>query len=70
MKSEKESEGKRVVEYEKTPVMSTYLLAFIVGEYDYVEAKDADGILVRVYTPTGKKEQGEFALQVNLSRIF
>ena len=45
--------------------MSTYLLAFIIGEYDYVEAKDADGVLVRVYTPTGKKEQGEFALQVN-----
>lgn len=53
------------MEYERTPIMSTYLLAFIIGEYDYVEAKDADGVLVRVYTPTGKKEQGEFALQVN-----
>ena len=37
--------------------MSTYLLAFIVGEFDCVEGKDKDGIVVRVYTPLGKKEQ-------------
>lgn len=54
----------RVVTFERTPVMSTYLLAFVVGEYDYVEGKDSDGILVRVYTPVGKKEQGQFALEV------
>ena len=65
VKSEKEAGDRRVVEYERTPIMSTYLLAFVVGEYDYVEAKDTDGVLVRVYTPTGKKEQGEFALQVS-----
>ena len=45
--------------------MSTYLLAFVVGEFDYVEAKDEDGVLVRVYTPSGKKEQGRFALDVS-----
>ena len=45
--------------------MSTYLLAFVVGEYDYVEARDADGVLIRVYTPVGKKEQGQFALDVS-----
>ena len=54
----------KVVKYERTPIMSTYLIAFVVGEYDYVEAKDADGVLVRVYTPVGKKEQGQFALEV------
>lgn len=45
--------------------MSTYLLAFIVGEYDYIEEKDSNGVLVRVYTPLGKKEQGRFALNVS-----
>lgn len=45
--------------------MSTYLLAFIVGEYDYIEDKDSNGVLVRVYTPLGKKEQGRFALNVS-----
>lgn len=44
--------------------MSTYLLAFVVGEYDFIEETSTDGILVRVYTPLGKTEQGRFALEV------
>ncbi|XP_062591652.1 puromycin-sensitive aminopeptidase-like [Saccostrea cucullata] len=59
----------KVVSYERTPIMSTYLLAFVVGEYDYVEGKDADGVLVRVYTPVGKKEQGQFALEVAVKTL-
>jgi puromycin-sensitive aminopeptidase len=59
----------KVVTYERTPIMSTYLLAFVVGEYDYVEDKDADGVLVRVYTPVGKKEQGQFALEVAVKTL-
>ena len=57
-----------MVAYERTPVMSTYLVAFVVGEYDYVEGTDADGVKVRVYTGVGKKEQGRFALDVSTSR--
>ena len=37
--------------------MSTYLLAFVVGEFDFVEGKTPDGVKVRVYTPLEKKEQ-------------
>ncbi|XP_078702253.1 puromycin-sensitive aminopeptidase-like isoform X2 [Branchiostoma floridae x Branchiostoma belcheri] len=55
--------------YARTPVMSTYLLAFVVGEYDYVEGRDTDGVLVRVYTPVGKKEQGKFALEVAVKTL-
>jgi puromycin-sensitive aminopeptidase len=51
-------------DFDTTPVMSTYLVACVVGEYDYVEDKSADGVLVRVYTPRGKKDQGLFALEV------
>jgi len=43
--------------------MSTYLVAFVVGEYDYVETKDSNGVQIRVYTPVGKKEHGNFALE-------
>jgi puromycin-sensitive aminopeptidase len=50
--------------FERTPIMSTYLVAVVVGEYDYVEGKSDDGVLVRVFTPLGKKEQGLFALEV------
>lgn len=51
-------------EFARTPIMSTYLVAIVVGEYDYVEDKSTDGVLVRVYTPRGKKQQGQFALEV------
>lgn len=54
----------KVVSFERTPIMSTYLLAFVVGEFDYVEDRDSDNVLIRVYTPKGKKEQGQFALEV------
>lgn len=42
-------------DFETTPIMSTYLVAAVVGEYDYVEDKSSDGVVVRVYTPRGKK---------------
>lgn len=54
----------KVVKFGRTPVMSTYLVAYVVGEYDYISGKDSDGVQVRVYTPVGKKEQGQFALEV------
>lgn len=45
-----------------TPIMSTYLVAFCVGEFDYVQAQSSGGVLVRVYTPPGKSDSGVFAL--------
>ncbi len=56
--------GLKAVRFAESPIMSTYLVAFIVGEFDYVEEKSREGALVRVYTPLGKKEQGRFALDV------
>lgn len=51
--------GYKLVEFAPTPKMSTYLLAFIVGEFEYIERKR-----VRVFTTPGKKKQAEFALDV------
>ena len=45
-----------------TPVMSTYLLAFCIGEFDFVQMRSNHGVQIRVYTPPGKAEQGRFAL--------
>lgn len=48
-----------------TPVMSTYLVALVIGEFDSVSAiAEKSGTLVTVYTPAGKAETGKFALEV------
>ncbi|KAK3768872.1 hypothetical protein RRG08_021880 [Elysia crispata] len=70
--SDKEVEGDeslKEVSYSTTPIMSTYLLAFVVGEFDYVEGADSNGVAVRVYTPVGKSEQGNFALDVAVKTL-
>ena len=54
----------RQVTFDKSPIMSTYLLAFVVGELDYVEDTTKEGVKVRVYTMKGKTDQGTFALDV------
>ncbi len=56
--------GLKHVHYKISPVMPTYLVAFVVADLEYIEAKDKNGILIRVYTLPGKKEQGRFALKV------
>ncbi|EGI68003.1 PREDICTED: puromycin-sensitive aminopeptidase [Acromyrmex echinatior] len=50
--------------FERTPIMSTYLVAVVIGDFDYIENMSSDGVLVRVYVPKSKKEQGQFALEV------
>lgn len=59
-----ENDGTSIYEFEATPIMSTYLVAFVIGAYDFVEMRDRNNVLIRVYTPLGKKEQGLFALKV------
>ncbi|CAF3083526.1 unnamed protein product [Rotaria socialis] len=52
-----------VYEFETTPIMSTYLVAYVIGHYDYIETRDSNNVLIRVYTPIGKQKQGSFALK-------
>lgn len=52
------------IEFMDSPKMSTYLLAFVVGEFDYVQAKTEHGVLIRVYAPPGRSEDGKFALGI------
>ncbi len=61
--SEEERDGLREVSFAPTPKMSTYLLAFIVGEFEHVETRTKEGTLVRVFVTPGKKHQAEFALE-------
>lgn len=58
--------GLKIVEFETTPLMSTYLLAFLVGEFEYLQGRTKKGILVRVFTTPGKKKQAKFALETGI----
>ncbi|RWS22684.1 puromycin-sensitive aminopeptidase-like isoform X3, partial [Leptotrombidium deliense] len=58
----------KVVKFATSPLMSTYLVCFVIGEYDFVEGR-CDDVTVRVYTPLGKKEQGQFALDFSLKAL-
>jgi aminopeptidase N len=56
-------DSKRVT-FMDTPIMSTYLLAMCVGQFDVISTRTRHGVLVSVYTPPGKAAtHGTFALQ-------
>jgi puromycin-sensitive aminopeptidase len=61
--------GTKIVEFKETPPMSTYYLAFVVGNFEYIESKDKNGIPIRVWTTPGKKEWGRAALQCALHTL-
>jgi aminopeptidase N len=60
--ADQKKKKKRVV-FQDTPIMSTYLLAFCVGEFDSVQSITDHGVSVTVYTPPGKSSSGLFALE-------
>lgn len=63
------SSGFEILKFSPTPKMSTYLLAFIIGDFEYLEQKSKNGVLVRVYTTPGKKHQAEFALSCGVKML-
>ena len=58
--------GRQRVRFPATPIMSTYLLAFIVGEMESIEARSANGTLARVWATIGQAELGRFALETSV----
>ena len=57
--------GYKSVMFRRTPVMSTYLMAFVVGDLSYIEQEAANSTTVGVWTTRGKEEQGRFALETS-----
>ncbi|KAI9846194.1 MAG: hypothetical protein M1837_004308 [Sclerophora amabilis] len=63
-----QKDGRKVVSFDRTPIMSTYLLAWAFGDFEYVEGftkrqYGGKNLPVRVYTTRGLKDQGRFALE-------
>lgn len=61
--------GYKVVQFAPTPKMSTYLLAFIIGDFEYIEGWTKDKVQVRIFTTKGKSHQAKFALEVAIKSL-
>ncbi len=55
--------GQRTVSYRPTMVMSTYLVAFVVGPFEETPALDVDGVPLRIVYPIGKGHLTDVALE-------
>lgn len=54
-------DGRKLVRFEKTPKMSTYLVFFGVGEFEFIQ--DPGQVLLRVAAAPGRVEQGKYSLE-------
>ncbi|KAK3695352.1 aminopeptidase 2 [Podospora appendiculata] len=64
VQSESTGATKKAVHFNKSPLMSTYLVAFVVGELNCIETNDFR-VPVRVYAPPGQNiEHGRFSLDL------
>ncbi len=61
-----DGKGLKLVEFEETPIMSTYLLAFIVGDLRHITATTPDGIVVRGWATPGKETQCQFSVDLTV----
>ncbi len=55
--------GQRTVSFRNSMVMSSYLVAFVIGDFEESETIDVDGIPLRVITPVGKVHLSGLALE-------
>ena len=55
--------GQREVVFEDTMVMSTYLVAFIVGPFEATDPVDVNGVPLRIVHPIGKGHLTDYSLE-------
>ncbi|KAJ3270370.1 hypothetical protein HDV01_007898 [Terramyces sp. JEL0728] len=57
---------KKLYEFHPTVRMSTYLVAFIVSDFESISAKTKNGVEVSVFTAPGSTDLGDYALKVGV----
>lgn len=60
---------KKRVHFAVSPKMSTYLLAWAIGEFDFVQGVTKNGVQLRVFSPPGRAAQGKFALDAGIRAL-
>jgi puromycin-sensitive aminopeptidase len=60
---------KKTITFAKTMKMSTYIVAFVVGQLEMSEAVMVDGIPMRIYAPLGKLHLTKFALEIGAAAL-
>ena len=68
-KSFKQINGDMVSVFETTPNMSTYLLAFVTGDLDFIESKTKNGVVVRAYSVPEKTKLCAYALETTVNLL-
>ncbi|MGZ8496911.1 MAG: M1 family metallopeptidase [Candidatus Binatia bacterium] len=61
--------GKKAVRFADSMKMSTYLVAFIVGDFEATEPVEADGVDLRVLAVPGKKKLADFAVAIGKASL-
>ncbi len=69
IKSQSTKDKRQVTEFEPTPIMSSYLLAFVVGNVKYLEAKTKRGTLVRTYATPDNYKFTQFSLDMAVKTL-
>ena len=67
--SSKTKDDRVITTFEPTPIMSTYLLAFVIGKVEYLESATKSGITVRTYATRANVQYTAFALEVAVKCI-
>ncbi|CCH44177.1 aminopeptidase [Wickerhamomyces ciferrii] len=60
--------NKKITSFNPTPLISTYLLSFVIGELDYIESKEFH-IPIRFYALKGNQQKGKFVLELTIKTL-
>lgn len=69
VKTETENGSTKTTSFEQTPIMSTYLLAFVVGDLAHKQATTKDGVLIRAFATADNVKHVDFALDMAVKSL-
>jgi len=61
-------DGRKLMKFETTPIMASYLLFFGMGEFEFLE-DSSKPVLQRVVTTPGKTQYGQFGLEYSIKAL-